>query len=161
MMGAGKTTVGRRLARALGWRFEDIDQAVESRTGVPVSTVFEIEGEAGFRRREAQALGEISSEEGVVVATGGGAVLDPLNRVRMTATGFVVFLHAAPEMLYARTRHDKSRPLLQVTDPLGRIAQLVTHRDPLYREIADLVVESGAGLAPTLKTIEDAIAQSA
>jgi len=161
MMGAGKTTVGRRLARALGWRFEDIDQVVESRTGVSVATVFEIEGEAGFRRREVQALAEISSEEGVVVATGGGAVLDPLNRTRMAATGFVVFLHATPEMLYARTRHDKSRPLLQVADPLGRIAQLVTRRDALYREIADLVVESGAGLAPTLKTIEDAIAQSA
>lgn len=161
MMGAGKTTVGKRLARQLDRRFVDLDQLVEQQTGVSVATIFEIEGEAGFRARETQALARLSGERDLVVATGGGAVLGAANRARMMASGFVVYLHANPELLFARTRHDKSRPLLRVDDPLGRIASLVERRDPLYREVADVVVESGAGLSNTINCIEKALGRTA
>jgi len=153
MMGAGKTTVGKRLAGSLGWRFVDLDQEIENSTGVSVATIFEIEGEAGFRRREAQALARIANASQQVVATGGGVILNPLNRMRL-AVGIVVYLHAAPDMLFARTRHDKNRPLLQVADPLARIAQLTQQRDPLYREVADIVVETGDSLNNTVRAIE-------
>lgn len=156
MMGAGKTTVGKRLAKQLDLKFIDLDQYIEKSTGVSVATVFEIEGESGFRMRESQALAQLALEQNAVIATGGGAVLNPLNRACMQASGFVVYLHAPPDLLYARTRHDKSRPLLQVADPLGRIASLVEKRDPLYREIADLVVESSAGVNNTVNCIESA-----
>jgi shikimate kinase len=156
MMGAGKTTVGKRLARLLGLLFVDLDQHIEKVTGVSVATIFEIEGENGFRQRETQALMQLARMQNIVIATGGGAVLNPLNRACMQASGFVVYLHAPPDLLYARTRHDKSRPLLQVADPLGRIASLVEKRDPLYREIADLVVESSAGVNNTVNCIESA-----
>jgi shikimate kinase len=158
MMGAGKTTVGRKLAKSLEWRFIDLDQQIEQSTGVTVSTIFEIEGEGGFRQREASALEKTAGETGLVIATGGGVVLNPLNRTRMAASGLVVYLHAPPEQLYARTKHDKSRPLLQVADPLTRIRNLVERRDPLYRELADIVVESGIGLNNTLSCIMKAVA---
>lgn len=154
MMGAGKTTVGKRLAGNLGWRFVDLDQEIEKSTGVSVATIFEIEGEAGFRWRETQALARIAHESRQVVATGGGVVLNPLNRMRLSAAGTVVYLHAPPDMLFARTRHDKNRPLLQVADPLARIAQLTQRRDPLYREVADIVVETGDSLNNTVRAIE-------
>ncbi len=155
MMGAGKTTVGKRLAAAWRWRFVDLDQLIEKCTGVTIATIFEIEGEAGFRRREAQALAQTSKGSELIVATGGGAVLSPLNRARITASGMVVYLHASPELLFSRTRHDKNRPLLQVADPLARIARLTAQRDPLYREIADVIIEAGESLAQTLSAIED------
>jgi shikimate kinase len=158
MMGAGKTTVGRKLAKALEWQFVDLDQQVEQSTGVTVSTIFEIEGEAGFRQREANALAQAARETKLVVATGGGVVLNPLNRVRMSASGFVVYLYAPPEQLYARTKLDKSRPLLQVADPLARIRYLVEKRDPLYREVADIVIESGVGPNNTVNCIMKAVA---
>lgn len=145
-MGAGKTTVGRKLAKAIGWKFVDLDQSIEAATGVSVTTIFEIEGETGFRQREAQGLKQFALSGNMVVATGGGVVLNPLNRARMTATGVVVYLHASAELLFERTRHDKSRPLLQVRDPLARITNLVEKRDPLYREVADITIESGAGV---------------
>lgn len=155
MMGAGKTTVGRRLSKATGRDFVDLDQVIEKLTGVSVSTIFEIEGEAGFRQREALALWQQGHRDhAAIVATGGGVVLDPMNRVRMAATGVVAYLHAAPELLYARTKHDKGRPLLQVDDPLARIRALLTRRDPLYREIADVVVESGAGVGNTVASLQ-------
>jgi len=157
MMGAGKTTVGMRLAASLRWDFVDLDQSIEQSTGVSVTTIFEVEGEAGFRLREARALARVASGSRLVVATGGGAVLSPLNRARMSASGWVVYLHAAPELLFSRTRHDKNRPLLQVPDPLARIAKLSVQRDPLYREIADVVVEAGAVLGQTLRVIEERI----
>lgn len=157
MMGAGKTTVGRRLAKALGWRFVDLDHEVEQLTGVTISTIFEIEGEAGFRQREAKALALVSRESGLVVATGGGIVLNPMNRARLDASGCVVYLHASPEQLYARTRHDKNRPLLQVADPLTCIRRLTEKRDPLYREVADIIVESGTDPGSTVKRIVSAI----
>lgn len=157
MMGAGKTTVGRKLAKATQRRFADLDQEIENNTGVSIPTIFEIEGETGFRLREAQALEKMATAEGMIVATGGGVILNPINRLRMTAAGVVVYLSAPPELLYARTRHDKGRPLLQVADPLARIRSLVEKRDPLYREVADIVVASGAGLGNTVNCIENAL----
>lgn len=154
MMGAGKTTLGRRLAHEIGREFIDLDREIERRTGVTVATIFEIEGEAGFRRREMQLLAEVLPLAGLVVATGGGVVLNPINRARLWASHCVVYLHAEPSLIYARTRHDRSRPLLQVADPLARIRRLVVQRDPLYREVADLVVEAGrdpASLVSELK----------
>jgi shikimate kinase len=143
MMGSGKTTLGKRLARESKREFIDLDREIERRTGVTVATIFEIEGEAGFRSRESQLLAEMCSGGGAIVATGGGTVLHPLNRVRMQAAGWIVYLHATASLIYARTRSDRARPLLQVPDPLGKIRQLLEQRDPLYREIADLVVEAG------------------
>ena len=145
MMGAGKTTVGKKLARNLGCEFHDLDRDIEADTGVSISTIFEIEGETGFRQREANMLAQLSRRKGLVIATGGGAVLDPLNRNRMSCTGTTVYLHATPGLLHLRTKSDRSRPLLQVADPFGRIKMLTERRDPLYREIADIIIESGNG----------------
>lgn len=156
-MGAGKTTVGRRLSKSIGWPFVDLDQYIENATGVSVTTIFEIEGEAGFRQREAQALKQLATAGKMVIATGGGVVLDPINRARLGASGIVVYLRASPELLYERTRHDKSRPLLQVADPLARIAGLVEQRDPLYREVADTIIEANAGLTNAVNAIDRAI----
>lgn len=149
MMGAGKTTIGRRLAQRLKKRFVDCDHEIEGRTGVRIPLIFEIEGEAGFRRRESQVLEALSAERGLVLATGGGAVLDPRNRRLLAQTGLVVYLRVPPEELYARTRHDRNRPLLQVDDPLSKLRELHALRDPLYREIADIVMEGGGCSAPT------------
>lgn len=143
MMGAGKTTIGRQLARRLKKRFVDCDHEVEARTGVRIPLIFEIEGEPGFRRRESQVLRELTGETGLVLATGGGVVLDPENRSCLRETGLVVYLCAPPEELYARTQHDRNRPLLQVPDPLGKIRELYALRDPLYREVADIVFQGG------------------
>lgn len=157
MMGAGKTTVGKKLAKAIGWQFADLDQCIEATTGVSVATIFEIEGEAGFRQREMQALAQMAERSHLVVATGGGVILNPLNRARLFATDGVVYLHGEPELLYSRTKHDKGRPLLQVADPLARIASLVEKRDPLYREVADVIVEASSGLSNIVNCIEKAL----
>jgi len=143
MMGAGKTTVGRLAARRLKWPFHDSDQVVESRCGVAIAVIFDVEGESGFRARESQVIAELSALEQVVLATGGGAVLDPENRRRLAAGGTVVYLHARPGDLLHRLRNDRKRPLLATPDPLGRLEQLYVQRDPLYREVADFVVETG------------------
>jgi shikimate kinase len=144
LMGAGKTTVGRLLARRLKMRFIDSDHEVECRCGVKIPTIFEIEGEAGFRIREQQAIAELTALDGIVLATGGGAVLAEENRRRLAACGTVVYLRARPEDLYARVRHDRNRPLLANADPLARLRELHAERDPLYRSVADLVVETGS-----------------
>lgn len=141
LMGAGKTTVGRQLARRLGRQFIDSDHEIVARTGVAIPTIFEIEGEDGFRRREAQTIEELTELRGIVMATGGGVVLNPENRRRLHDTGWVVYLNVPPAMLYERTRHDRNRPLLQVADPLARLETLHAERDPLYREVAHFVVE--------------------
>ena len=142
-MGAGKTTVGRQLARRLGRAFLDSDHEIVERTGVPVSTIFEIEGEEGFRRREAQTIAELTAMPGIVLATGGGAVLNPENRRRLRDSGWVAYLNVPPALLYERTRHDRNRPLLRVADPLGKLEELYAVRDPLYRETAHFTVEGG------------------
>jgi shikimate kinase len=141
LMGAGKTTVGRQLARRLGRTFIDSDHEIVARTGVAIPTIFEIEGEGGFRRREAQTIADLTENQGIVLATGGGVVLDPENRRRLHDTGWVVYLNVPPALLYERTCHDRNRPLLQVADPLSRLEALHALRDPLYREVAHFVVE--------------------
>ena len=141
LMGAGKTTVGRQLARRLGRVFYDSDHEIVARTGVPIPTIFEIEGEDGFRRREAQTIAELSAGSGMVLATGGGVVLNPENRQLLRDTGWVVYLNVPPALLYERTRHDRGRPLLSVPDPLAKLEELYAQRDPLYREIAHLTVD--------------------
>jgi shikimate kinase len=140
-MGAGKTTVGRQLAKRLGRSFLDSDHEIVARTGVPIPTIFEIEGEEGFRRREAQTIGEVTEASDIVLATGGGVVINPDNRRRLHETGWVVYLDVPPVLLYERTRHDRNRPLLNVPDPLARLEELYAARDPLYREIAHIVVD--------------------
>lgn len=150
MMGAGKTTIGRALAARLRLEFIDSDKVLVERTGVPVATIFEIEGEAGFRRRESSVLAELAERGDCVVATGGGVIIDPANRALMRRAGTVVYLRARLESLWERTRHDTTRPLLATADPRGTLARLLEERDPLYREAAHLVVDTGAQSASTL-----------
>lgn len=145
MMGSGKTTVGRELARRLGMRFVDCDHEIEARTGVKIPMIFEIEGEEGFRRRESQTLEALTLERGIVLATGGGAVLRPANREMLHSRGVVVYLDVPPQTLWERTRNDRSRPLLQCDNPRARIAALHRERGPLYRDTAHVVVEGGRG----------------
>ena len=150
MMGAGKTTIGRALAQRLALPFVDTDRLLVERTGVPVATIFEIEGEPGFRRRESATLAEVASGPRRVIATGGGAVLDEGNRALMREHGTVIYLRARLESLWERTRHDSSRPLLATADPRARLAELLEQRDPLYREVAHLIVDTGAQSAASL-----------
>jgi shikimate kinase len=152
MMGAGKTTVGRSLAQKLQMAFVDTDKVLVERTGVPVATIFEIEGEEGFRRRESAVLCELSGEARCVIATGGGAILAAANRDVMRRSGTVVYLRARVEHLWERTRHDTNRPLLATADPRATLARLLEERDPLYREAAHVVVDTGLQSAGTLAT---------
>lgn len=159
-MGAGKTTVGRLLASRLRRDFLDSDHEIEARCGVKVSIIFEIEGEDGFRNREAAVIKELTSRAGIVLATGGGAVLRPGTRLLLASRGVVVYLHAQPHDLCLRTSHDKNRPLLLAPDPLARLEQLYAQRDPLYREIADLIVETGRqSIQVLLKQVLSRLAQ--
>jgi len=143
MMGAGKTSVGRVLAKRLQKTFYDSDHVIENRTGVKIPVIFEIEGEAGFRARESAVVDELTALCDVVLATGGGAVLSEKNRERMRTRGTVVYLRASVRDLLNRTRHDRNRPLLQGTDPRARLIELYEKRDPLYREVAHLTVDTG------------------
>ncbi|MDH3547556.1 MAG: shikimate kinase AroK [Gammaproteobacteria bacterium] len=141
-MGAGKSAVGRQLARMLHLKFVDSDDEIESRTGVDIPFIFEKEGEAGFRRREATVIDELSKMDGIVLATGGGAVIDAETRSRLGARGFVVYLYTTVEQQLARTSKGRERPLLESGDPRKILEDLMAMRDPLYREIADLTVET-------------------
>jgi shikimate kinase len=143
LMGAGKTTVGRLLAKHYGCTFYDSDHEIEARTGVKIPVIFEIEGEAGFRKREEATIAELTGLSGIVLATGGGAVLSETNRAHLKQNGVVIYLRGMPEHLHERTRHDRNRPLLQTENPLARLRELFKQRDPLYREVADIVVDTG------------------
>lgn len=156
-MGAGKSTIGRQLAKKLRRRFWDSDREIEDRTGVSISWIFEMEGEAGFRDREQKMIDELSALDNVVVATGGGAVLAETNREVLADRGTVVYLAAKPEQLYRRMARDKSRPLLQTGDKRQHIKQLLAQRDPLYRQIADIVVATGE--QSVQRTVSDVIRQ--
>jgi shikimate kinase len=144
MMGAGKTTVGRLLARALDFEFIDCDRELEARSGVSISTIFELEGEAGFRRREAALIDELTHRSRAVLATGGGAVLRADNRAHLRERGLVIYLQASADEIARRTANDKSRPLLQTADPRARIVELLAEREPLYLETAHLSFASPA-----------------
>jgi len=143
-MGAGKSTIGRRLARRLGYAFYDVDRVIEERTGVDIPLIFELEGEEGFRTREKALLDELTQPPQTVVATGGGAVLDAENRSRLKSRGFVVYLQTSVEEQLRRLAHDRHRPLLQTADRRERLEALRAVREPLYREVADLVLETDA-----------------
>lgn len=143
LMGAGKTSLGRQLATKLGRTFYDSDQVICEKTGVSIPTIFELEGEAGFREREQQTLDDLTRLNNVVLATGGGAVLRPENQMYLRTRGTVVYLHVAPEVLFHRTRHDKNRPLLQVDNPLQKLCDLYQQRDPIYRQVAHIVLDVG------------------
>lgn len=138
MMGVGKTTIGRQLATALGRDFIDLDHAIEARCGVRIATIFDIEGEAGFRRRETALLDEYTRVPGLVLATGGGAVLAEENRRMLSERGCVIYLRAGVDELYRRVARDRNRPLLRTEDPRQRIADLLAQREPLYDSVADI-----------------------
>lgn len=141
-MGSGKSTIGRLLAKELRLTFKDSDKEIEQRTGADIPWIFDVEGEAGFREREQAMIGELCADDGIVLATGGGAVLRPENRVALRAGGRIVYLHASVVQQLERTSRDRNRPLLRSADPGRVLSDLMLVRDPLYREIADLVVET-------------------
>ena len=141
-MGAGKSTIARRLAATLDKEFMDADRELEERTGVGIPLIFELEGEAGFRKRERELLAELVMRNGIVLATGGGAVLAAENRANLAARGFVIYLDAPVDLLVARVARDRHRPLMQTSDPKATMREIVRMRDPLYRESADIVVRS-------------------
>lgn len=153
-MGVGKTTIGRHLARALDLDFIDSDHVIEEKCGADIPWIFDIEGEEGFRRRERAAIGELTQRRGIVLATGGGAVLDPDNRADLARNGTVVYLQASVDRIVARTGKSQNRPLLKTADPRARIEQLLAERDPLYREIADITVDTNRhGIRSTVNLI--------
>lgn len=141
-MGAGKSTIGRQLAALLEKSFLDSDHEIECRTGTTIPIIFDVEGEPGFRQRESAVIDELTRRRGIVLATGGGVVLDPENRHHLRDRGFVVYLHADIETLVNRTRRDHNRPLLDNVDRREKLLELIARRDPLYRETAHMVVET-------------------
>ncbi len=143
MMGAGKTTVGKVLAQHSGKTFVDSDEEIQQRTGVTITHIFDVEGETGFRQREANVIQELVRLDNIVLATGGGVVLNELNREALRRNGTVVYLRSTVHDLWQRTRHDRHRPLLQTADPRARLKNLYEQRDPLYAQVADLVIPTG------------------
>lgn len=144
-MGAGKTAIGRELARIFGLDFLDADQEIERRTGADIPLIFEKEGEAGFRRREREVIEELTQRDRLVLATGGGAVLDPSNREALSSRGYVIYLKASVGAQATRTGRNRNRPLLQSGDPAARLAQLFAQRAPLYEGMAQLTVDTDSG----------------
>jgi shikimate kinase len=157
-MGAGKSAVGRHLARLLHREFVDSDEEIETRTGVDIPFIFEKEGEEGFRKREVKVIDELSQREGVVLATGGGAIADPESRSRLGARGFVVYLHTSVKQQLERTQRRNKRPLLENGDKEKVLRELMEQRDPLYREISDLIIETdGRRVQTVAREIHDAL----
>ena len=142
-MGAGKTTMGRQLAKKLQLEFLDSDRVIEERTGVDIPLIFEKEGEAGFRKREESIIDELTQRDKLVLATGGGAVISELNRQHLKQRGTVIYLHSDIKNLIERVKYDKNRPLLQTEDPEARLRELMEVREPLYRETADIIINTG------------------
>jgi shikimate kinase len=142
-MGAGKTTIGRLLAKSLGVGFIDSDKEIEKRTGVSIPMIFEYEGEAGFRKREAEVLADLTRMDGIVLATGGGSILLPENQENLWQSGFVVYLHCPVDKQLERTHKDSNRPLLQIENPRLRLLELFAVREPIYRKLADAIVDTG------------------
>ena len=158
LMGAGKTTVGKHLAKSLEMDFYDTDQEIEKRTGVRIPTIFEMEGEAGFRKREVLMIDELTQMPNIVLAMGGGAVLNAENRQHLASRGTVIYLRASVQDLYLRTRFDRNRPLLQNTNAQAKLEQLFSERDPLYREVAHHIVDTGnQPVANIVQKIEELI----
>ncbi len=158
LMGVGKSTVGKKLASRLGVSFIDSDQELERRNGVTVSTIFDIEGESGFRTRETRLLEELADQEIGVIATGGGVVTQAVNRELLKRKGRVIYLNATVDLLWSRLRYCRNRPLLQTEDPRQTLRDLHAQRDPLYREVADMVIDVGKGSAAnTMRKIEAAL----
>jgi shikimate kinase len=141
-MGAGKSTIGRQLSKQLRMAFHDSDHEIEHRTGVDIPLIFELEGEAGFRKREIVVIDDLTRLPDIILATGGGAILDPANRRHLRERGRVVYLHASINQQLKRTARDRNRPLLQTGNPRARLEELMAVRDPLYREIADIIIDT-------------------
>jgi shikimate kinase len=141
-MGAGKTTVGKQLAEFFHMDFVDSDHEIQRRTGVDIPTIFEFEGEKGFRQRESAVIDELTAREGIVLATGGGVIMRDQNRKLLSARGVVVYLHCSVRQQYERTHRDKNRPLLSTPDPMSTLKELMAVRDPLYRETADIIAST-------------------
>ena len=153
-MGAGKTTIGRRLAQVLRRDFVDSDHEIERCSGVRIPLIFEIEGESGFRNREKAMIAELTARQGVVLATGGGVVLNPENRRHLASRGFVIYLHASVEEQLRRTQDDSQRPLLQTADPAATLRTLFKQREPLYRAVADCVINTeGSSISQVIRLI--------
>ena len=157
MMGAGKSTVGRLLARRSGFDFVDCDREIEARSGVTIATIFELEGEEGFRRRESALIDELTQRARIVLATGGGAILDEENRCHLRDRGLVIYLRATVDEIVRRTQKDRARPLLQTSDRRARIVRLLAERESLYSQAAHVIVQSNAGNPNrlTAKLMED------
>ncbi|AZZ94397.1 shikimate kinase AroK [Hahella sp. KA22] len=141
-MGTGKTTIGKLLAKELQFEFVDSDREIEARCGADIPWIFDVEGEVGFRGREKSVIADLSLRDAVVIATGGGAVVDPDNQRALKENGFIVYLHTSVEQQYQRTRKDRKRPLLRSEDPLSVLKKLMSVREPIYRSIADLIIST-------------------
>jgi shikimate kinase len=150
LMGSGKTTVGKQLALRMHKQFYDSDHEIVARMGVSITTIFEIEGEEKFRERESQVLADLAQKHNIVLATGGGIILREANRHHLQKSGIVIYLHANVDTILERTRFDRSRPLLQTENPAQKIQELYTQRDPLYREIADIIIDANEVFLPNL-----------
>jgi len=160
-MGAGKSTIGRQLANQLRLPFHDSDHEIESRTGVDIPLIFELEGEAGFRKRETTVIDELTRLPNIVLATGGGAVMDPDNRQHLKTRGRVIYLHTSVNHQLKRTRKDRNRPLLQTGNPRDKLEELMSIRDPLYREIASIIIDTdGMRVRDVVKIIMQRLAHS-
>ncbi len=157
-MGAGKTTIGRQIARLFGYDFFDSDREIEQRTGASIPLIFELEGEQGFRKREQDVISDLSKKHNIVLATGGGAVLKEQNRQALKASGTIVYLCASLDDLLERTSKDKNRPLLQTENPRAKLQSILTERDPIYRQLADIILETNKMTVHTaVKRLEELI----